>query len=175
MSLAEHQNRAAFIQRYGGIYEHSPWVAEQAYEEAREIEDPDHLAEVFASHVNAADGDRKLALIRSHPDLAGKAAVGAPHAGACDTGELTAASKAEQRSAGIDQCTPEEYARFQNLNALYKQKFNFPFIMAVRNSNRHEILKAFAERLQNDPETEFTNAIREIHKIARLRLHAMAG
>jgi 2-oxo-4-hydroxy-4-carboxy-5-ureidoimidazoline decarboxylase len=173
--LAEHPDRAAFIQRYGGIYEHSPWVAEQAYEETRGMEDPDHLAEVFARHVNAADRERKLALIRSHPDLAGKAAVGAGPTGDNPNAELTVASRQEQQSAGIDQCTKEEYARFQHLNALYKQKFNFPFIMAVRNSNRHEILKAFAERLQNDPDTEFTNAIREIHKIARLRLRAMAG
>ena len=172
--MAEHPDRAAFIQRYGGIYEHSPWVAEQAYEEALNIEDPDHLAEIFARHVNGADRDVKLALIRAHPDLAGKAAVGARHAGECDTDELTAASKAEQQSAGIDQCTEEEFARFQHLNALYKQKFNFPFIMAVRNSNRHEILKAFEHRLQNDPGTEFATAMQEIHKIARLRLHAMA-
>ena len=171
--MAEHPDRTAFIQRYGGIYEHSPWVAEQAYEEARDTEDPDRLAEIFASHVDAADRDMKLALIRSHPDLAGRAAVGARPTGDSYE-ELTAASKEEQTSAGINQCTAEEYARFQTYNALYKQKFNFPFIMAVRNSNRHEILKAFDERLQNDPDTEFTNAIREIHKIARLRLHAMS-
>jgi 2-oxo-4-hydroxy-4-carboxy-5-ureidoimidazoline decarboxylase len=166
-------DRAAFVQRYGGIYEHSPWVAEQACEDARGIEDPDRLAEIFARHVDAADRETKLTLIRSHPDLAGKAAVGACHAGECDTAELTAASKEEQTSAGIDQCTPEEYARFQTLNARYKQKFNFPFIMAVRNSNRHEILEAFERRLQNDSETEFATAMQEIHKIARLRLSAM--
>jgi 2-oxo-4-hydroxy-4-carboxy-5-ureidoimidazoline decarboxylase len=174
MSLPEYPDRAAFIQRYGGIYEHSPWVAEQAYEETRRIEDPDCLAEIFARHVDAADRDVKLALIRAHPDLAGKAAVGARPTGDTLNAELTAASRQEQQSAGIDQCTKEEFEHFQQLNARYKQKFNFPFIMAVRNSNRHEILKAFAERLQNDPHTEFTNAIREIHKIARLRLHAMA-
>src|SRR5690606_13208128 len=110
-SLAEHPDRAAFIQRYGGIYEHSPWVAERAYEEACDTDDPDRLAEVFASHVDAADRDMKLALIRAHPDLAGKAAVGARPTG--DTNqELTAASKAEQQSAGIDQCTKEEFERF---------------------------------------------------------------
>ena len=169
----KHADRAAFIQRYGGIYEHSPWVAEQAYEEARGIEDPDRLANIFASYVDAADSDVRLALIRSHPDLAGRAAVGARPAG--DTAELTTASHQEQKSAGIDQCTPEEYARFQTLNAHYKQKFDFPFIMAVRNSNRHEILRAFEQRLQNDPETEFINAICEIHKIAKLRLRANAS
>lgn len=170
----ERADRAAFIRRYGGIYEHSPWVAEQACEEARGIDDPDRIAEIFARYVDAADEGKKLALIRAHPDLAGKAAVGARPTGDT-TEELTAASREEQKSAGINQCTPEEYARFHDYNARYKQKFNFPFIMAVRNSNRHEILEAFEQRLQNDPETEFANAIREIHKIARLRLHALPG
>ena len=167
-------DRAAFIRRYGGIYEHSTWVAEQAYEEARGIEDPDHLAKIFARYVDAARREQKLALIRSHPDLAGRAAVGARHAGDNPNNKLTQASRQEQQSAGIDQCTPEEYARFQTLNARYKQKFHFPFIMAVRNSNRHEILQAFEHRLQNDPETEFAKALQEIHKIAKLRLHANA-
>jgi len=190
--LAEKRaDRAAFIRRYGGIYEHSPWVAEQAYEEAAGAEDPDRLAEIFAKYVDAADRETKLTLIHSHPDLAGKAAVGAhakrnrrehgqgagsqrATAGECVRDELTPASRQEQQSAGIDQCTPGEYERFQQYNARYKQKFNFPFIMAVRNSNRHEILQAFEQRLQNDAETEFAKALQEIHKIARLRLHANA-
>ena len=184
--------RAEFLRRYGGIYEHSPWVAEQAYEEASSIDDPDRLAEIFARHVNAACEDKKLALIRAHPDLAGKAAVGA-HAegnrpeleprvaadGDCGRpttdAELTPASRQEQQSAGLDQCTPEEYKQFHKLNRRYKDKFGFPFIMAVRNSNRHEILSAFTRRLENDPETEFATAMSEIHKIARLRLQADAG
>jgi len=190
--LAEKRaDRAAFIQRYGGIYEHSPWVADQAFEEAARVTDPDRLAEIFARHVDAADKDEKLALVRAHPDLAGRAAVGAhakgkhgefgssvglrtATAGDNPNDELTPASRQEQQSAGIDQCTPEEYARFQDYNDRYKQKFHFPFIMAVRNSNRHEILQAFEHRLQNDPETEFAKALQEIHKIARLRLHANA-
>jgi OHCU decarboxylase len=165
---------AEFLRRYGGIYEHSPWVAEQAYEEAAGIDDPDHLAEIFARHVNAADEERKLALARSHPDLAGKAAVGARHCGRPPNDDLTPASRQEQQSAGIDQCTPEEYKQFHNLNRRYKDKFGFPFIMAVRDSNRHEILSAFTIRLENDPETEFATAMSEIHKIAKLRLHANA-
>lgn len=159
--------RAAFIRRYGGIYEHSPWVAERAWEDASGMEDADRLAEIFARQVDAADDDVKLALIRAHPDLAGRAAV----AGGKNE-ELTAASREEQHNAGIDQCTAEEFARFQDLNARYKQKFQFPFVMAVRNSNRHEILKAFEERLGNNADAEFATAIREIHKIARLRLRA---
>jgi 2-oxo-4-hydroxy-4-carboxy-5-ureidoimidazoline decarboxylase len=102
-------------------------------------------------------------LIKAHPDLAGRAAI---------AGELTEASNEEQASAGIDQCSPEEFARFQDLNERYKAKFDFPFVMAVRKSNRHEILVAFETRLSNDPDDEFEQAIAEIHKIARLRLAA---
>ena len=188
MSLADRKpTRAEFVTRYGSIYEHSPWVAAQSYEEAYEIDDPDRLAEIFAKHVNAADHETKLALIRAHPDLAGRAAVGAhaegnrsepgpgvglrtATAGDHPLNDLTPASRQEQQSAGLDGCTPQEYARFHDLNARYKQKFHFPFIMAVRNSNRYEILKAFEQRLKNDPETEFITAMQEIHKIAKLRL-----
>jgi OHCU decarboxylase len=88
--------------------------------------------------------------------------------------DLTPASKQEQQSAALDQCTPEEYKQFHKLNRRYKDKFGFPFIMAVRGSNRQEILSAFTSRLDNDPETEFTRAMSEIHKIARLRLKANA-
>jgi OHCU decarboxylase len=166
---------AEFLRRYGGIYEHSPWVAEQTYEEAANIPDPDRLAEIFRRHVDAADHDIKLALIRAHPDLAGSAAVGARPAGDHPLSDLTPDSKNEQQSAGIDQCTPEEYKQFHKLNRRYKDKFGFPFIMAVRGSNRQEILSAFTSRLENDPETEFTTAMSEIHKIAKLRLTANAN
>ncbi|MEX2122887.1 MAG: 2-oxo-4-hydroxy-4-carboxy-5-ureidoimidazoline decarboxylase [Woeseia sp.] len=158
-------DRAGFLRRFGGIYEHSPWVAEQAYAEAAGLGDPEKLAEVFARCVDAADDERKLALIRAHPDLAVRAAAGALH-----TDDLTAASREEQASAGIDQCTKDEFRQFQDLNRRYKEKFGFPFVMAVRNSNKHEILAAFATRLENDAHTEFDTAIAEIHKIARLRL-----
>ncbi len=105
--------------------------------------------------------ERKLTLIRAHPDLAGKVAIAR---------DLTEESSEEQASAGIDQCTPEEYAEFQTLNQQYKRKFGFPFVMAVRDSNRSDILQAFATRLENDTDTEFATAIAEIHKIARMRL-----
>jgi len=153
-----------FIERYGGIYEHSPWVAEEAFGDYLEDPDTDALAELFAECVDNASRDRRLALIHAHPDLAGRAAV---------AGELTEPSGEEQSSAGIDQCSPQEFARFQDLNQRYKEKFGFPFVMAVRGSNRQEILSAFEARLQNDPAEEFERAISEIHKIARLRLAAM--
>ena len=157
-------DRAAFVARYGGIYEHSPWVAEQAYDDILRGAARAEIGELLASCVDRADRAAKLALIRAHPDLAGRAAV---------RGELTDESSAEQRSAGIDRCTPDEYERFQMLNAAYKHKFGFPFVMAVRGRSRQEILGAFEARVGNDPEREFETAIREIHKIARLRLSAV--
>jgi 2-oxo-4-hydroxy-4-carboxy-5-ureidoimidazoline decarboxylase len=153
-----------FVRRYGGIYEHSAWVAEQGFATARDLPDTNALAGVFAAVVDATSGEQKLALIRAHPDLAGRAAI---------AGELTGASTEEQAGAGIDQCSAEEFQRFQSLNDSYREKFGFPFVMAVRNSNRQEILAGFTARLDNDVETEFARAISEIHKIARLRLQAM--
>ncbi len=167
MSSAKHRNQPTldeFVNRYGGIYEHSPWVAEESHEVAASVDAVDELAEIFASCVDQADHERKLALIRSHPDLAGKAAIG---------GELTEESSAEQASAGVDQCTREEYEQFQAMNDQYKEKFRFPFVMAVRDSNRQEVLAAFTSRLLNDRQTEFETAINEIHKIARLRLQEL--
>ncbi len=157
-------NLDEFVGRYGGIYEHSPWVAEETHEIVGEIEDEGELATVFRMCVEQATDERKLALICAHPDLAGKAAI---------SGELTEESSVEQASAGIDQCSKEEYQQFQDLNDQYKNKFGFPFVMAVRDSDRQEILAAFQRRLENDSQTEFATAIREIHKIARLRLQGL--
>jgi len=160
------RTREEFISRYGGVYEHSAWVAEASFAAAGDIEDTGKLADALARCVEKAPHDRKLALIRAHPDLAGRAAI---------AGKLTQESTGEQVAAGIDQCTPEEYRQFQVLNAKYAEKFGFPFVMAVRDSNRGAILAAFAARLINDAETEFATAIGEIHKIARLRLEAMSN
>ena len=156
-------SRDEFVERYGSVYEHSPWVADQCFDAATDA-DQQQLAALFARCVDTADDNTKLQLIRAHPDLAGRAAI---------RGELTEDSTDEQASAGIDQCTTEEFEQFVRFNELYRQKFGFPFVMAVKNSNRHEILAAFAERVENDAVAEFANAIREIHKIARLRLEGM--
>ncbi len=153
-----------FIARYGGIYEHSPWVADRILALDVDTTDVAIVARVMADIVDNAARDRQLELIRAHPDLAGKAQV---------AGELTAESTAEQASAGLDQCSEAEFERFQVLNAAYHEKFGFPFVMAVRDSSRGEILEVFAQRLENDYELEFETALIEIHKIARLRLEAM--
>jgi 2-oxo-4-hydroxy-4-carboxy-5-ureidoimidazoline decarboxylase len=153
-----------FVTRYGGIYEHSPWVAARTEELlAGAVVDRESLANLMADCVDNASRDTQLDLIRAHPDLAGKAQV---------AGELTADSSEEQSKAGLDQCTAQEFESFQSLNIAYKEKFGFPFIMAVRESTRADILEAFAARIDNDYNDEFEAALQEIHKIARLRLAA---
>ncbi len=163
------EEETAFVERYGGVYESSPWVAREARARGdlpAESDVPiDVLAARLAAAVEDAGRERQLALIRAHPDLAGRASV---------AGTLTEDSTAEQHSAGLDQCTPEEYERFQSLNEAYHRRFGFPFVMAVRGASRRDILDAFGERLGNDPETEFRRALEEIHRIARLRLYQMS-
>ncbi|MDH3616237.1 MAG: 2-oxo-4-hydroxy-4-carboxy-5-ureidoimidazoline decarboxylase [Gammaproteobacteria bacterium] len=153
-----------FIARYADIYEHSPWVAERVAPLATEGDDTEKLAMLMADCVDNAATEQQLELIRAHPDLAGRAQV---------AGELTADSTVEQASAGLDRCSPEEFEQFQRLNEAYRDKFGFPFVMAVRGSNRGQILDAFAARLENDYDLEFETALAEIHKIARLRLDAI--
>lgn len=156
---------ANFVQRFGGIYENSSWVAECAAPHVGASTDIDQIARLMSDCVDNASRETQLALIRAHPDLAGRAAV---------AGELTAASSVEQSSAGLDQCTREQFERFTVLNDRYKKKFGFPFVMAVRKSSRDEILAAFERRLGSDYDIEFETALAEIHKIARLRLDAIA-
>lgn len=153
-----------FIDRFGDVYEHSPWIAAKAHRDDLDAGNVDEVATAMADCVEEAGEVRQLALLQAHPDLAGRAAV---------AGEMTEASTGEQTSAGIDQCTPEEFERFQALNARYRDKFGFPFIMAVRGSNRHTILDAFEERVKNDHDTAFRRALDEVHKIARFRLEAL--
>lgn len=153
--------------RFGGVYEHSPWVAERTLQNGL---DGRHtristLAEAMAAVLASASDEEKLTLIRAHPDLAGRAAK---------RGELTSDSTNEQSSAGLDQCSAQELERFQLLNDAYKNKFNMPFIMAVRGSNRHQIIAGFEERINNDPDVEFNRALTEINRIALLRLTTLA-
>jgi len=143
--------RDEFLARYGGVYEHSPWVAEGCWPP------PQDLPAAMRAVVDAAPRERKLALIRAHPELASRT-------------KMAEASVKEQAGVGLDQCTPEEFEAFQRLNAAYNARFGFPFIYAVKGATRAQILAAFEARLGNDPETEFETAIAQIHRIAGFRL-----
>lgn len=156
-------SRTAFVEAFADIYEHSPWVAEKAYDlgELGELDVIENLHQRMSDILLSADHAAQLALINAHPDLAGKAAV---------QGELTESSTHEQAGAGIHQCTAEEFARFTELNEAYKARFQFPFIMAVKGSNRHQILASFEKRIHNDVEAEFKEALSQINLIALFRL-----
>ena len=153
-------SKPAFIQTLGAIFEHSPWVAEGAYA-AKPFADIEALRTAMVEVVDGASLEQQLALIRAHPDLAGKAAL---------AGELTAESTSEQKGAGLDRLTAEEFAKFHRLNDAYKAKFTFPFILAVRGHDKHSILAAFETRLLNDAESERSEALRQIARIAGFRL-----
>jgi beta-ureidopropionase / N-carbamoyl-L-amino-acid hydrolase len=153
-----------------GIYEHSPWIAQAAIAQ-RPFRSLAHLKHALARVVADAGSQAQLALVRAHPELAGKAAV---------AGTLTAESTGEQRRAGLANCTPEEFARLQQLNADYSAKFGFPFILAVRGPrgtglSREEIIATFTRRLDNPAEFELAEALRNIHRIAELRLDDAFG
>lgn len=159
-------SREAFVAAFADIYEHSPWVAEKAWDAGQgpDLDDIDTLHARMSDILMSADHAAQLALINAHPDLAGKAAV---------QGQLTQSSTSEQAGAGIHQCTGDEFQRFTALNAAYKAKFAFPFIMAVKGSNRHQILAAFETRIHHSADTEFACALDEINKIALFRLQAL--
>ncbi|XP_065192581.1 2-oxo-4-hydroxy-4-carboxy-5-ureidoimidazoline decarboxylase-like [Sycon ciliatum] len=155
-----------FKAKFGDIYERCEWVAEKILLEGVSEADTsvEHLASRMKKVVDEAGYDKRLALLRAHPELQGRLTL---------TGELSAASASEQASAGLYNCSPEEFAQFQRLNARYRAKFGHPFFLAVRGLTRAEVLEKFAQRVENDADTEFSNAFQQIHKRARLRLGRM--
>lgn len=164
------QDEETFVATFGGVFEHSPWVAERVAR-ARPFASVTEMHEMMMGAVEAASEEEQLALLRAHPDLAGRAAV---------AGELTAASSGEQASAGLDSLTAEEMERFTELNTAYAMRFGFPFIMAVRGADKARILAGFEGRLGNDRHDEMPRALAEVAKIAWMRLltlvrHAPTG
>ena len=159
-------SRDDFIARFGGIFEHSAWVAEGAYDHGLSpgSDTPEGLHADMATIMRAAAKERQLALINAHPDLAGKL-----HAAGC----LTQDSTKEQSSAGLDMLTDAERRRFTELNDSYKARFGFPFILAVKGKTKADILQAFETRLHHAEEQEFATALEQIEKIALLRLRDM--
>ena len=158
-------DQAGFVQTLGGVFEHSPWIAEQTWSE-RPFADREALHKAMLYTLRQADEATQLALIRAHPELAGKAA---------EEGTLTHDSTTEQASAGLNQCTAEELAEIQKLNQAYGEKFGFPFIMAVKDRSKAEILQAFRRRLYNTRAEEFEQALAQIGRITGLRLQALMG
>lgn len=150
-----------FVEGLRGIWEHSPWIAREIAT-ARPFGSREDLLRAMWEVVLTAPDDRKLELLRAHPDLAGKFAR---------AGALTPESSGEQASAGLDRLSDVEYERFTDLNASYRQRFGFPFIVCVRNHTKDSILHAFGHRLANSQDIELQNALDEVRRIAEYRLN----
>lgn len=162
MEALNAMDRAAFTEALGGIFEHSPWIAEAAWER-RPFAERDDLHRAMVDVVARAGRDRRLALVRAHPELAGEA---------MRQRLLTAASTGEQKGAGLDGLTAEDAARFDALNRQYRERFGFPFVIAVKGHDKDSILAAFARRLANGQEEELETALGQVARIARFRLEA---
>ena len=156
-------DRDEFVERFGGIFEHSPWIAERAYqlELGAAHDSAGGLHNALARIFRSATEMERLSVLTAHPDLAGKLA---------QAKRLTPASTREQASAGLDALTDDERKTFTELNTAYVKKFGFPFIIAVKGRSRDEILAAFRNRIDNDRETEFATACGQVERIALLRL-----
>ena len=153
-------NQHDFVSILGGVYEHAPWVAEQVYA-LRPFETIQQLHGHMKHIVNSADKQQQKKLICNHPELAGRGA---------EAGELTSNSTNEQAGAGLNNCSAEELKKLRELNKQYREKFDFPFVIAVKQLTRYDILDGIKIRLHNTLQVEFDNCIQEIVKIAEFRL-----
>ena len=151
---------AAFAARFGDVAEGSPWVAESAWG-SRPFANREALVSAFVAAVRAASREARVALLRAHPDLAGRAAL---------AGDIGEDSRREQAGAGLDRLTAGEFARFHDLNARYRERFGFPFIFAVKGAAKEAILAAFEARIDNDADTERAEALANVERILRFRI-----
>ncbi|MBB3136886.1 OHCU decarboxylase [Rhizobium pisi] len=159
-------SREDFVSRFGGVFEHSPFIAERAYD-AGSVKEPLTASGVHAALAavfRAAGREERLGVLRAHPDLAGRLAI---------AGELTEDSRKEQAGAGLDRLSPAEHARFTELNSAYVEKFGFPFIIAVKGLGKDDILSAFEARIGNNRDDELATAAAQVERIALLRLTSM--
>ena len=158
MTLAEVNVLAvsAFVERFGDVAEHAPWVAERA-ETQRPFASVNALVAAFQAAIRDAPEAERLRLIRAHPDLAGRAA-------------MAAESRKEQAGAGLDRLSTEEFARFTDVNSRYRERFGIPFILAVKGATRHQILDSFAARLGNDRDSELATALDQVCRIVGFRI-----
>lgn len=145
-----------FVEAVGWVFEHSPWVAERAWQQ-RPFRDLKQLHDVMTGEVERASRDEQLALLRAHPDLGARA-------------RMSEASAGEQAGAGLDQLTPEEYQQLHELNTGYREKFGFPFLYAVKGSTKYDILRALDRRLPRAPDEEFREGLNQVYRIAWFRL-----
>ncbi len=152
-----------FVESLGGIFEHSPWVADLVYED-RPFETIGQLQQTMLEAVQHSPEMQRMALICNHPELAGKEAA---------AGTLTEDSRQEQSRAGLDQCTAEDLAQLQSLNQAYRKNFEFPFVIAVTGLNKAQIIAALESRLKNSFTVEFDASIAEIGKISMIRLNTL--
>ena len=161
-------SRDAFAKAFGGVYEHSPWVARKAYDFGIGVANDTAQGLNFAlrTQFRLACYDDQLAVLVAHPDLAGKLA---------SANLLTAESTSEQASAGLDNLTQEEKDTFEKLNTAYVEKFGFPYIIAVKDYTKAQIMEQFNTRINNDKDTEFATACQMVERIAELRIHALVG
>ena len=162
IEILNRSDRDGFRALLGDVFEHSPWVAERAWE-ARPFRTVDELHAAMCAVVARALLGERLALLRAHPDLAGRAAR---------AGAMSASSAAEQAGAGLDRLTDDEFARFERLNAAYRERFGFPFVIAVRRHDKAAILAAFERRLANTVDAEIDAALRQVFDITAMRLAA---
>jgi len=156
-------DREEFVESLGGIFEHSPWVADLVYEN-RPFDSKARLHQTMLETVQQSPELQRMALICNHPELAGKEAA---------EGTLTSDSRQEQSRAGLDQCTAEELSQLQSLNKAYSDKFDFPFVIAVTGLDKKAIIAAIESRLKNSLNVEFDTSISEIGKIGMIRLNAL--
>ena len=156
LAALNESDRDRFVDALGWVFEHSPWVAEQAWTE-RPFVSIDRLHESMTRIVARAPRDEQLALLRAHPDLGTRA-------------RMSTASTSEQAGAGLDSLTREEFDRLQQLNATYRERFGFPFLYAVKGSTKQDIIRALERRISAAPDDEFEEALQQVYKIAGFRL-----
>ena len=156
-------SQSEFIKVFANIFENTRWIAEELYKQ-KPFEDFNELCSKMMNIFDMSSKEKKLKILNTHPDLGNKAKISS----------LTADSSKEQKTAGLDQCTREEFDEFKKLNNAYK-KFGFPFILAVKDKNKIEILNNFRKRINSKPEIEFEEAINQVKKIARLRLKDLSS
>jgi len=155
-------DRAEFLETFGHVFEHSPWIAENVWDDGLDTrhDTAAGMHEVMCNELRRADNEQKLELLLTHPELA--CSMSGPG--------MTNTTRGEHRLSGLDQCSEEEFAEFQRLNNAYREKFGFPFILAIKGYQRRQILEIFRTRLQHSVEEEFQTALTQVMKIAMFRL-----